>query len=136
MFQFLFQSVVHFSQQALADLVNTPAAQVADAAAAPTAGAAATAPQWMQFVPFAVIIGVFYFFLIRPQAKKQKETQSFLSGLKNGDQVVTQSGILGRITGLNDQVVTLEIAHDVQIKVLRSLVMMSQTGLQTKKEGK
>lgn len=93
-------------------------------------------PAWMQFVPFAIIIAVFYFFLIRPQAKKQKETQEFLSALKVGDPVITQSGILGRITGMNEQVVTLEVASEVLIKVLRSQVMMSQSTLQTKKEGK
>ena len=64
-----------------------------------TAAAAGQPPVWMQFVPFVIIIGVFYIFLIRPQAKKQKEAQAFLSGLKTGDQVITNSGILGRITG-------------------------------------
>lgn len=92
-------------------------------------------PAWMQFVPFLVIIAVFYFFLIRPQAKKQKETQDFLSKLKNGDLVITQAGILGRITGLTDTIATLEIAHDVQIKVLRSQISMPQSVLQAKKEG-
>ncbi len=91
---------------------------------------------WMQFVPFAVIIGVFYFFLIRPQAKKQKETQSFLSALKVGEQVITQSGILGRITALTDQVATLEIANNVQVKMMRAQIAMSQSVLQAKKEVK
>lgn len=126
MFNFLYNSVLNLGQVALAQAAEGTA-QVAGAQ---------QAPGWMQFVPFAVIIGVFYFFLIRPQAKKQRETQSFLAGLKVGDQVITQSGILGRITGLNEQVVTLEIAHDVQIKVLRTLVMMSQSAMQTKKEEK
>ena len=122
----MYQSLLLSSHPALADVVADPNATPA----------VAQQPSWMQFVPFAVIIGVFYFFLIRPQAKKQKETQSFLSSLKVGDQVVTTSGILGRIAGMNEQVVTLEIANEVQIKVLRSLVMMSQAALQVKKEGK
>jgi preprotein translocase subunit YajC len=125
MFKLLFVSLV-FSFKALADV---PAV----AAATPTPEAA---PAWMQFVPFAIIIGVFYFFLIRPQAKKQKETQSFISSLKVGDNVVTQSGILGRITGLAEQIATLEIANGVQIKVMRAQVLMSQSVLQAKKEGK
>ena len=103
------------------------------------APAAATPPQpaaWMQFVPFVVIIGVFYFFLIRPQAKKQRETQSFLSALKVGDLVITNSGLLGRITGLADQIATLEIANGVQVKMLRSQILMPQSSLQEKKEGK
>ncbi|OFZ29688.1 MAG: preprotein translocase subunit YajC [Bdellovibrionales bacterium RIFCSPHIGHO2_01_FULL_40_29] len=102
-----------------------------------TATAAQPAPPaYMQFVPFVIIIGVFYFFLIRPQAKKQKETQTFLSGLKVGDQVITQSGILGRIAALTDKLVTLEVANNVQIKVMRSQVLTSQAVLQDKKEGK
>jgi preprotein translocase subunit YajC len=98
-------------------------AQTADVAATATQAAP---PSWMQFVPFAVIIVVFYFFLIRPQAKKQKETQSFLTALKTGDNVITNSGILGRITGMNDALITLEIANGVQIKILRAQVMSSQ----------
>jgi len=111
-------------------------AQTAETAApGATAAAAQQPPQWMQFVPFVIIIGVFYFFLIRPQAKKQKETQTFLQSLKVGDQVITQSGILGRIAAMTDQIVTLEIANQVQIKILRAQVLMSQAVLQAKKEG-
>ena len=128
MLNFLYGSVLSFGQQVWAQ----DAAPAADAAAAP----AQAAPQWMQFVPFAVIIGVFYFFLIRPQAKKQRETQTFLTALKVGDQVVTQSGILGRITAMTDQIVTLEIANQVQIKVMRAMVMTSQAAIQAKKEDK
>lgn len=102
---------------------TTAFAQTADVAATATQAAP---PSWMQFVPFAVIIVVFYFFLIRPQAKKQKETQGFLIALKTGDNVITNSGILGRITGMNDALVTLEIANGVQIKILRAQVMSSQ----------
>lgn len=120
-------------------MLNLVLASVQAFAQTATEAAAATPqqpPAWMQFVPFVIIIGVFYIFLIRPQAKKQREAQTFLSGLKNGDQVITQSGILGRITGMTDQVVTLEIAHDTQIKVLRAQILMSQSVLQAKKEGK
>lgn len=120
--------VIFTSLQAFAENVAVPIAEVP--AAAPTP------PAWMQFVPFVVIIAVFYIFLIRPQAKKQKETQDFLSALKVGDPVITQSGILGRITALTEQLATLEIASSVQIKVLRNQILMSQTALQPKKEGK
>lgn len=100
---------------------------------------AQTAPAWMQFVPFVFILAVMYFLVIRPQAKKQKETQQFLSALRVGDQIVTQSGILGRITALTDSIVTIEVANQVQIKFLRSQIMMSQAALQSaakKEEGK
>ena len=118
---------------------------VSTLAFAQDAAATSQPPQapWMQFVPFAVIIGVFYFFLIRPQAKKQKEVQSFLSALKVGEQVITQSGIFARVTALTDSVATLEVANNVQIKVLRAQVLMSQSSMNTaaaaslaKKEGK
>ncbi len=134
MLKFLYESAMILSNQVYA-LAADPSA-VGTPAATTLAATESAPPQWMQFVPFAVIIGVFYFFLIRPQAKKQKETQSFLTSLKVGDPVVTQSGILGRITAMTDQIVTLEVANNVQIKVLRSLVTMSQAILQTKKESK
>ena len=123
MLKSIFSSSLAFAQEA--------AVPVADAAAP-----AGPAP-WMQFVPFAVILAVMYFVIIRPQGKKQKETQDFLGSLKIGDQIVTQAGILGRITSLSDLIATLEIANQVQIKVLRTQIMMSQAALQpVKKEGK
>jgi preprotein translocase subunit YajC len=76
-------------------------------------------------VPFIFIFVVFYFLIIRPQGKKQKEHQSFLTALKRGDEVVTASGILGRIEGLTDHFVTLEIADGVRIKMLRNQVASS-----------
>ncbi len=115
--------MTHLVQLFLSSTLNFAIAQTAEVAAAVPQAAP---PSWMQFVPFAVIIVVFYFFLIRPQAKKQKETQSFLSSLKVSDLVITNSGILGRITNLADAVVTLEVANGVQIKFLRTQIMGSQ----------
>jgi len=109
-------------------------AQTEGAAAAPAAGQ--QPPAWMQFVPFAVIIVVFYFFLIRPQAKKQREQQGFLQSLKVGDQIITQSGLFGKITGLNEQIANLEIANGVQIKILRHQIIMLQSALQKAPEAK
>lgn len=79
-------------------------------------------PAWANIVPLVVVFGVFYFFLIRPQAKKQKEQQAFLSQLTRGEEVITSSGMLGRIEGLTDTFVTLEIAPDVRVRVLRTAV--------------
>lgn len=115
----------------LCSLIFSAQLAIAQQAAAP-----AQPPAWMQFVPFLVIIAVFYIFLIRPQAKKQREAQNFLSQLKNGDQVITQAGILGRITGLTETVATLEVDQGVQIKILKSQISMPQSVLQAKKEGK
>ena len=70
--------------------------------------------------PFVLIFFVFYFLLIRPQQKKLKDHQNFQSNLKKGDMIVTSGGILGKITGLTEQVATLEIAANIKIKVTRS----------------
>lgn len=77
------------------------------------------------FLPLILIFVVFYFLLIRPQQKKAKEHQKFLSDLKKGDEVVTSGGIHGRVTGLTDTIVTLEIADGVRIKVNKPSVLSS-----------
>ena len=69
-----------------------------------------------------MMIAVFYFILIRPQQKKQKEQDAWLKSLKKGDEVVTSGGVIGRISGLTDNTVTLEVQEKVRIKVLRSSV--------------
>lgn len=111
-------------------LAQTESAVATTAAATGATGAAAQPPAWMQFVPMLAIIVVFYFFLIRPQAKRQKEQQNFLQSLKVGDLVVTQAGLLGKITGLNDQIANLEISTGVTVKLLRSQITMLQSALQ------
>ncbi|MES2964115.1 MAG: preprotein translocase subunit YajC [Bdellovibrionota bacterium] len=88
-------------------------------------GAAGAPSPLMQIVPFLVIFGVMYFLMIRPQMKKQKTHQEFLSKLERGTEVITNGGILGRIEGMTDLYLTLEIAPGVRIKVLRSAVLSS-----------
>ena len=75
-----------------------------------------------QFFPFILIGLVFYFLLIRPQQKRLKRQEGFLNQLKRGDEVVTSSGIFGRIEGLTEQFVILEVAKDVRIRVLKSKI--------------
>ena len=75
-----------------------------------------------QFFPFILIILIFYFLLIRPQQKKLKRQEGFLTRLKRGDEVITSSGIFGRIEGLTEQFVILEVADNVRIRVLKSKV--------------
>ena len=65
---------------------------------------------------------VFYFILIRPQQKRAKETKAMLESLKKGDEVVTRGGLVGRIAGVTDNVVTLEIQEKVRVRVLKSYV--------------
>lgn len=76
----------------------------------------------VQFVPIIFMFVVFYFFIIRPQVKKQKDHQAFVSKLERGQEVITNSGILGRIEGMTDMYITLEIAPNVRIKVLRGAI--------------
>ncbi len=94
---------------------------------AQTAAPAAGQPSMLEaMMPMVVIIGVFYFLVIRPNAKRAKEQQKFVNELKKGDDVVTNFGVLGRVEGLTEQIVTLEIADGVRIKVLRSQVAGAQ----------
>ncbi len=89
-------------------------------------GLAQAAPQggspFMSFLPMIAIIGIFYFLVLRPQSKKAKEHQRMLSELKKGDDVSTQGGIIGKITGIKDNEVTLQVQEGVRIRVLRSAV--------------
>jgi len=70
-------------------------------------------------VPLILMFAIFYFLLIRPQQKKQKAHRQLLGDLKKGDRVITSGGLYGRITGLTDTVVTLEISEKVRVKVGR-----------------
>jgi preprotein translocase subunit YajC len=104
---------------AFADAPAVPAggsAPAAGALAAPAPGMAS------MLLPFAAMFAVVYFLMIRPQQKKMKEQQAMLGQLKQGDEVITTSGILGTVRGLTEKVVTLEIADDVKIKILKSQV--------------
>lgn len=75
------------------------------------------------FIMMAVLFAIFYFLIIRPQQKKQKEIKEMLANLTYGDLVVTSGGLQGKISGLTDTVVTLEIADKVRVKVSRSFVL-------------
>ena len=71
----------------------------------------------MQFLPLVLIVAVFYFFMIRPQVKRQKEAKQFREGLKKGDKVITAGGIHGRISEMQDNYVFVEIDTNVRVKV-------------------
>lgn len=85
-------------------------------------GAAAAPSAWMQMLPMVAIFAIFYFLLIAPQRKRQKQHQQLLSNLKRGDEVVLSSGIHGSIAAVDDQVVHLKVADQVKIKVEKSSV--------------
>lgn len=80
---------------------------------------------WGSIIMLVLIFVVFYFFLIRPQSKRQKEIRKFQDSLTNGKRVVTSGGIYGKIKEVKDNVVILEIADNVRIKVNKSMVFDS-----------
>lgn len=86
----------------------------------------------MQFLPLMLIMVVFYFFFIRPQAKKQKEQGSFISELEKGDQVVTSSGMIGKINKIDGNVIHLQVDQKTFIKVLRSAISNEMTAAYNK----
>jgi len=100
-----------------------------------------TATVWLQaaeqsaplgmFVPMAAIFLIFYFLLIRPQQKRQKEQEAMLKGINKGDEVVTTGGLHGKVTGVTDDVLTVEIAvikgERVRVKIARSRIDSRKT---------
>ncbi len=73
-------------------------------------------------MPLILMFAIFYFLLIRPQQKRAKEHKAMLDALKRGDEVVTSGGIHGKVTGVTDETVTLEIAPNVRIKVAKPAI--------------
>jgi preprotein translocase subunit YajC len=95
-------------------LISSAHAQAAAGGAQPNA--------LLQMLPLVLIFVVFYFLLIRPQAKRAKEHKAMVAALAVGDEVVTSGGILGKVTEAGDQFLTIEIAAGVQVKVQRHTV--------------
>lgn len=89
---------------------------------AQAAGNATQSDTLLTFLPMVAIFIVFYFLLIRPQQKKQKDARAMLASLEKGNEVVTAGGILGRIVKLDDQYATVEIAPNTQMVVQRSSI--------------
>lgn len=73
-------------------------------------------------LPIVAMFAIFYFLLIRPQQKRAKDHKAMLEALKRGDEVVTQGGMLGRVTAITDDVVTVEVAQDVKVRLQRSAI--------------
>ena len=73
-------------------------------------------------IMMGLIFGIFYFIMIRPQMKRQREHQAMLNKLGKGDEVITRGGIIGKITGVTDDVLTIELQEKVRVRVPRSYV--------------
>lgn len=95
---------------------------IADAMAAAAPAAQSGQPGIAGFLPLIIIFVVFYFLLIRPQSKRAKEHRNMVAALQKGDEVVTNGGVLGKITDVDENFVTVEIASGVEIRVQRSAV--------------
>src|SRR4026209_1151809 len=78
---------------------------------------------WLQFVPFVLVLGIFYFIILLPLKKRQQKVQAFLAALKVNDKVITSGGIYGSITRLGDQSVQLQVANNVRIEVSRAAIV-------------
>lgn len=84
----------------------------------------------MSIAPLILIFIVFYFLLIMPQQKKAKEHKQMLASIDKGDEVITSGGIHGKVVGVADQVLTLDIGEKVKIKVSREFIALKKSGEQ------
>ena len=103
---------------------------------AQSAGDATSQSPFFQFIPLVLILGVFWFLIIRPQQKKQKQHLNMVDSLRKGDKVVTNGGIFGTIIKVGDDRITLEIASKVQIQIERQQVARMDKKIAESKEDK
>jgi preprotein translocase subunit YajC len=97
-----------------------------DAVYAQAAAPAAPSPQEQMLHMVAILaitVGIFYFMIIRPQQKRQKETEAMLSSIRKGDRVLTTGGIYGVVVGTKDDVVVLKVSDDVKLEFSRASIV-------------
>jgi len=97
-------------------------AQTTSNGAGGPAGPASGAAGFLGLVPFILIFVLFYVMMILPQQRQRKQHRQMLDALKKGDRVVTTGGLVGAVTNIHNDLVTLQVAEDVKVKVLRSAV--------------
>lgn len=88
----------------------------------------------MTFLPLILIILVFYFFMIRPQMKKQKDLRSFRESVKKGDKVITTGGIYGKITDIKENVIVVDVGDNVRLKIDKSAILKDSSDLPAQKK--
>jgi preprotein translocase subunit YajC len=91
------------------------------------AGGPGQANPLVTFLPLILVFVVFYFFMIRPQMKKQKEMTNYRSSLKKGDKVVTTGGIYGRVFDVKENHIMMEVGGDIKLKVDKNAVLKDPT---------
>ena len=96
------------------------------------AGSTGAANPLVTFLPLILVFVVFYFFMIRPQMKKQKELSNYRNALAKGDKIVTTGGIYGRVIEVKDNVVMMDVGGDVKLKVDKSAVLKDPTDIEQK----
>jgi preprotein translocase subunit YajC len=89
----------------------------------PAGGAGGQGNALITFLPLLLVFAVFYFFMIRPQMRKQKEMTSYRNALKKGDRVITTGGIYGKIYEVKDNYVMMEVGGDIRLKVDKSALL-------------
>jgi preprotein translocase subunit YajC len=77
---------------------------------------------WLQLVPFALVLAIFYFIILLPMKRKQQKIQAFLDSLKVGDRIITTGGIYGQVTRLGEQSVQLQVADKIRIEVAKAAI--------------
>ena len=78
---------------------------------------------WVQLVPVALILAIFYFIMLMPMRRRQKKIEEFLQNLKIGDKVITSGGLYGNITRLGDQSLQLQVADKIRVEISRSAIV-------------
>lgn len=86
------------------------------------AASAESPPFWMQMLPFVGMALIFWFLIIRPQMRRQKEHQQKVAGLKKGDRVVTAGGLVGKVIKVEDHYVDLELGQNVRVKAVKATI--------------
>ncbi len=85
-------------------------------------GAGGGMAAFQQIIPLVFMFAIFYFLLIRPQQKKAKEHKALLESMKKGDNVITAGGVHGKVSAVDNDLVTLEVANNVNIKITKSYI--------------
>src|SRR5476651_879015 len=77
---------------------------------------------WLQLVPFALVLGIFYFIILLPMKRKQQQVQEFVDSLKVGDRVITTGGLHGQVTRLGGDTIQLQIADKVRVEIAKAAI--------------
>ena len=94
------------------------------------AAGAGAPPAWLQFLPLVAMVVIFWFLILRPQMRRQKEHQTKLAAIRKGDQVLTGGGFVGKVIRVDDQYVDVELAPNIKVQAVKSTIsdVLAPTG--------